>query len=251
MAYLSADHRACVAFVPMGPGQQPWTSMCFSANASFTASAILATAGTLSVSMGRRNGQWAFACIPLIFAVQQLIEGFVWIGLSGGDPSVPLATLSRIYLVFAQVLWPVWVPSSVLLMEKDERRRRWLSWTLVAGIMAAAYHAWSVFATLPQASIDGQHIHYTVHYPWRMEHLISLFYFVATVVSVYLSGLPRMWILGAALLISYAVARIAFPGNVISVWCYFAALISTTIIYLLYRYRASHRAQLRVAPLAP
>lgn len=225
--------------------------MCFSSTASFTASAILATVGTLSLGLGPRRGQWAFASVPLIFAVQQCIEGFLWLGLAGESPRVSVSDMARAYLVFAQVLWPVWVPLAVLLMEKDERRRRWLSWTLVAGIMAAAYHAWSVFATSPQASIDGHHIHYTVLYPWRMEHLISLFYFIATVASVFVSGLPRMWILGVSLLVSYAVARIAFPGNVISVWCYFAALISITIIYLLYRYRAMHRAQLRVAPVAP
>lgn len=109
---------------------------------------------------------------------------------------------------------------------------------MMLGALAAAYHAWSLFSTPPVTSIDGHHIRYTIAYPLHLEHPMSVLYFFATVAAVFVSSLRRMWLLGAALVISYLVARISFTGNVISVWCYFAALISGGIIFLLFQFRA-------------
>jgi hypothetical protein len=222
--------------------------MCFSASASFTASAVLVTAGIVSLSVGNKRGQWAFAAIPLIFAVQQFIEGFLWLRLSGGDTAESVVPVARAYLVFAQVLWPLWVPLAVLLMEPLLQRRKVLRWTLLFGALSAAYHAWSLFAVSPVAAIDGHHIRYTIVYPWHLEHPMSVLYFIATVAAVFVSSLRRMWLLGMALVLSYLVARISFPGNVISVWCYFAAIISGGIVFLLFQFRATHRAFRAPAP---
>ncbi|MBK8339711.1 MAG: hypothetical protein IPK99_06815 [Flavobacteriales bacterium] len=221
--------------------------MCFSANASFAASAILVTAGAYSVSMGRRSGQWAFGVIPLIFSIQQFVEGLVWLRLSDAGPPEAVVAMARAFLLFSQVLWPIWVPYAVLCMEPDRGRRRWLRWMLAAGTVTGAYYLWTLLSVPPIASVENHHIHYTMRYRWDLEHPIAALYFIATVLSVFTSSLRRMWVLGVALLTSYAVARIEFTGNVISVWCYFAALISISIIYLQHRFRAAHRAQFATA----
>ena len=208
--------------------------MCFSATASFTASALLVVAGTIAIRTSVRSQQWAFASIPLLFAVQQFLEGFVWLGLSAVTPSHDVPTLARAYLVFAQVLWPIWVPLSLWLLEEDVRRRQRLLWCMGAGVLAAAYLGWAVLASSPVASIDGHQVHYTIHYPGDLQHPSSVLYFVATVLSTFISSARRMGLLGLALILTYVVAAVGFPGNVISVWCYFAALISGVIIFLLH-----------------
>ena len=213
--------------------------MCFSANASFTASAVLATAGVFSITLGRQRGRWAFAAIPLIFAVQQFIEGFLWLRLLDGSPSASVVPIARSYLVFSQVLWPLWVPMAVFLMEPLRQRRQWLRVILLLGALAAAYHAWSLFAAPPVAAIDSHHVQYTMVYPGHLELPASALYSIATVVAVFVSIFRRMAWLGMALVISYTVVRLSFPGNVISVWCYFAALISSGIIFLLFQFRAT------------
>jgi hypothetical protein len=52
--------------------------MCFSALASFTAAAGLLGIGTVTV---RRAGaaRAAYAAIPLLFGIQQLLEGMLWL----------------------------------------------------------------------------------------------------------------------------------------------------------------------------
>lgn len=56
--------------------------MCFSASASFAASAILASAGVASIRKAADSSQVPFAAIALIFSAQQFCEGFLWIGLT-------------------------------------------------------------------------------------------------------------------------------------------------------------------------
>jgi hypothetical protein len=207
--------------------------MCFSAPASFAASALLAGAGALALRAVRQPGQRAFAVIPLIFAVQQFIEGWLWLGLSAPAPVPWLGPATRAYLVFSQMVWPTWVPIALLAMEQHAVRRTWLRRITGAGALVAVYYGWVIFSHGPQATIEGHHVHYTLAHPWLAGLAMSVLYFIATVLAVFVSSGPRMWVLGMALLLSWSVAAFSFPGNEISVWCYFAALISTVIIGLL------------------
>lgn len=68
--------------------------MCFSTTASFVAGTFLTVIGVASVKKVKGPGQLMFAVIPLVFAVQQFSEGFVWMSLlnSNIDHLNPLAT---------------------------------------------------------------------------------------------------------------------------------------------------------------
>src|ERR1044071_4197500 len=113
--------------------------MCFSANASFIAGSVLATTGVLTLRKVKSPKHILFAAIPLIFSVQQFTEGFVWLSLSdpGGQAwrSIPIT----IFLFFAHVAWPVWVPLSVFTLEKNPQRGKILLGMLLIGIAVSAY----------------------------------------------------------------------------------------------------------------
>src|SRR5438445_11955235 len=98
--------------------------MCFSATASFGAGAVLGTIGIIAVAKTKTNPQRLFATIPLIFAVQQFTEGLLWLSLK--DPALASRQflLTHIYLVFAMAIWPLWVPLTIRLLEKDARRKK-------------------------------------------------------------------------------------------------------------------------------
>ena len=61
--------------------------MCFSATASFAASAVLITAGGASLSLAKPH-QRLFAAMPLLFGIQQAIEGLQWLQLDKGESSL-------------------------------------------------------------------------------------------------------------------------------------------------------------------
>ena len=47
-----------------------------------------------------------FALIPLLFGIQQLIEGLIWLSFVDGS-SIDNASLTLAYSLFSHVLWPV------------------------------------------------------------------------------------------------------------------------------------------------
>ena len=59
--------------------------MCFSASASFGASALLGVIGTVAVVKAKTTSQRLFAVIPFIFSIQQLTEGLLWVAIKQPD----------------------------------------------------------------------------------------------------------------------------------------------------------------------
>lgn len=53
--------------------------MCFSAAASFIAGVSLTTIGVVTLKKARNRAEIPFASIPLLFGIQQLIEGTLWL----------------------------------------------------------------------------------------------------------------------------------------------------------------------------
>ena len=94
--------------------------MCFSSSASFSTGAILGVAGLLTITKVKNSDQYIFASIPLFFSIQQFSEGLVWLSLTKSNFAIWESMATNIFLIFAQVVWPIWVPLSIYLLEKDK-----------------------------------------------------------------------------------------------------------------------------------
>ena len=76
--------------------------MCFSTTASFASFSVLTAVGVAGIKYVKKPSQKFFAAIPFLFAIQQFIEGFVWIGILNNTPwkSVPI----HLFIFFALLL---------------------------------------------------------------------------------------------------------------------------------------------------
>ena len=63
--------------------------MCFSAPASFIASGGLLALGGASLAVAKKEDK-VLALIPFLFGIQQGLEGFQWLYLNSGSPSLLL-----------------------------------------------------------------------------------------------------------------------------------------------------------------
>jgi hypothetical protein len=206
--------------------------MCFSAGASFGASAILAVAGFFSVKKVEKPSQLFFACIPLIFSLQQFMEGLVWMALNKSYlDSENLAVY--IFLFMAQVMWPVWVSLSILLIEPKKKYRRVLKIFLCGGIVLASYLAYCLFFYKVAAVVIPYHIHYDLFFPKEYTNFIGLIYFLTTIMPPFLSTHKRMAMLGLFNLMSFAISFLFFDDYLVSVWCFFSALISWQVFLVM------------------
>ena len=210
--------------------------MCFSASASFGASVILSAVGIASIKKVQSPSQIVFASIPLIFAVQQIMEGFLWLALSNLDYAPLQKFTTYIFLFLAQVVWPFWVPYAVLKLEIKKRRKTVDYFLVGIGALVSSYLAFCLFSFHIDAKIFGNHILYYQDYPASISHYLGFLYIIATIVPPLFSRIRHMWVFGLAVLISYIISKVFYTDYVVSVWCFFASIISISVLVILYEY---------------
>lgn len=202
--------------------------MCFSATASFTAGTVLLGLGTLTLKSARRPRELPFAAIPLLFAIQQFSEGVIWLTFRYEAPQVN-AVMTHVYSFFSHVLWPVYVPAAVLLIEPPGRRRRALLGFVAAGVAVGAYLLYILVAYPIVSRPTGQHIEYISPHFFALAAMTL--YLTSTTLSPLLSTHRIVKVFGVLALSSFAAAYFFYAAWFISVWCFFAALLSA-VVYL-------------------
>jgi hypothetical protein len=210
--------------------------MCYSAGASFAAGVIISAVGVATVIGVHKPSQRLFAVIPLLFGIQQFAEGCLWLTLQSSDYEIVKSICTYIFLITAQVIWPVLIPLSVLLMEEDSKRRKILRILLIAGMALASYYTFYLMSSKATSEILNCHIMYIIDSPKTLEIPTFLFYLAITVAPLFVSSLNRMYLMGILILFSLAVAVFFYKVHLTSVWCFFAALISMVILWIL-RYK--------------
>ncbi len=200
--------------------------MCFSAAASFAAGGALSVAGGLTLAKVKTKSELPFASIPILFGIQQAIEGAVWV--SFGSPILnTIATYA--YSMFSHVLWPIFVPFSVLMIETDPIRKKILHLFSFAGLAVGIYLLYFIIAEPVTAHIVNNSIAY--HSPHLYVYLVMALYLVATCGSCLVSSHKIINIFGVVLFVSFAIAAWFFTETFLSVWCFFAAILSAIIYW--------------------
>lgn len=215
--------------------------MCFSATASFGAGTVLLGIGVLTWRSAQQPAEWPFAAIPLLFALQQFIEGSIWLSFGGGWASLN-AWMTDAYGFFSHVLWPVFVPLAVLLIEPRGARRHAQAVLLAAGVVAGGGLLWSIAAGGIASRPAGHHIEYIV--PHGYSEMTMTLYLLSTGVSMLMSSHRTVRLFGLLALLSFGVAYAVYTTWFVSVWCYFAALLSTVVLF---HFHAKSRS-LKLAP---
>jgi hypothetical protein len=219
--------------------------MCFSAGASFASGVVISAIGIATVKEVQKPSQRVFAIIPLLFGIQQLAEGCLWITLSGNDFVIVKKISTYVFLITAQVLWSFVIPLSVLLMENDSRRKKVLRVLLVIGILLSLYYACYLFFFNVTSQIMDCHILYNTESPQSLALPTFIFYLAVTIAPFFVSGIKRMYLLGIIMSISCLAAAIFYKLYLTSVWCFFAAVISIFIYLIL---RESKKADAKISP---
>ncbi len=205
--------------------------MCFSATASFGASIVLGVTSIATIRKVNTPSQYPFASIPFVFAIQQGIEGIVWLSLSHPEWEKYQHAASLAYLIIAQVVWSVFLPMTFLLFEKNPNRKKLIRPFLVPGIIVAVYFLYCLFSFQMVITNTDHHVFYNLDFPRLLIPFAAAFYLIATVIPPLLSKDIRIKLIGIVLLTSYIVARIFFQPSLISVWCFFAIVIGI-LVYL-------------------
>jgi hypothetical protein len=204
--------------------------MCFSANVSYVSAALLIATGT-ATTLGSSKPQKMVAAIPLLFGIQQASEGIVWQTLGQDPPSSWHQLGVLMFLTFANVIWPTWLPWSFYKIEPNEKRKRILRALGVMGLGVSLLAAWMLYTANVTAYVNGHSMGYGLgnfkrYWPSNIEFVL---YFSPTMLPFFVSSLRTVKRAGYLVLGSWALAQIINQETTTSVWCFFAALISLYI----------------------
>lgn len=202
--------------------------MCFSATASFATSLLTGAIGLATLSRARTRNERMLAAMPLIFSAQQAIEGCLWLNLGHDGPEALSTGLAILFVFFAQVLWPVYAPVAVLMVEADPLRRRALALSIVAGLAISLFLLWGMIAAWPTARLIDGHIVYSTAFAHPLAMI--LVYLMATGIAMLLSSHRTVFWLGLVVTAGSAVSSIFYYEAFVSVWCFFAAAASGVIL---------------------
>jgi hypothetical protein len=202
--------------------------MCFSATANFVGSAVLGAVGVVTLTKVKHRRELLFATLPILFAIHQFIEGFVWLGLDGILSPIVAHDMGAAFMLYAQGLLPFLLPLSVLLFEPDERSRRRMLPFVVLGGATTLYILWALTAYPLQLFVRSNSIVYINQA--TNNTAVAILYVIATCGSLFFSKIRMMVAFGVAnlaiLLVVMEAKRYAFT----SLWCAYAAVASVIIL---------------------
>lgn len=222
--------------------------MCFSATASFATSTVLIPTGLYGLWQGkpRHDRYRGFYAFPLLFGVQQALEGMVWLQLEQQGPATAsLPALGFLFFVF--VVWPVLVPLSSWQAEQQPGLRR----LFAAMAWLGALFAVALFVPLLMndglfdASSVAHSIYYRVDTPFSghvPDSALTAVYSALVILPLLLSSTPAMRAFGISVLVSFVITLLVYRYAFVSVWCFFAALLSLQVLWTIRRHAAAPAA---------
>jgi len=205
--------------------------MCFSAGASFAVGAGLLGPGYYAIKRTESPGMLAFASTPLVFSFHQIAEGFLWLSLTNPDFTTWYKPALYCYSFISQPVWPLWVPLIMWLMETDKRRKKILYYFLLLGAATSLYMFYCLITYDISAVAEKGHIRYIRDFPYL--NITRPLNFVTMAITPFLSTLRRTKLLAWAMMASLILSYIFYKDYLISVWCFFAAILSLLIILVI------------------
>ncbi|WP_300425586.1 DUF6629 family protein [uncultured Hyphomonas sp.] len=214
--------------------------MCLSAEVSFIAAAGLIPAGALSMRQAWRGDRryLPLATLPLLFGLQQLAEGVVWVAGAGQNTEL-IATASLIYMFFSWLAWPVWIPVSTFALEPAKRKPYFLIFVIVGAMLGAlqyvpyfAHADWLNTRFLSHVIIyEGTEL---LDFVGRREVTYAI-YISVVILPLLLSSVRGVRIFGLLALGVLITTYTFFAYAYVSVFCFGGALMSSYLVWMMFK----------------
>jgi len=195
----------------------------------FTLSGAIGLIGILTLRKVSTPNEILFALLPLLFALHQFDEGFVWLGIGGHINMRALEIAAGIFIYYAQGLLPFLVPLAIWLIEKESYKRKLVGILTLLGLGLAVYTMYGL-ATIPTSvSVVNNTLYY--RNPWTDNIYDASIYILTTCGSLMLSSSISIQLFGFLNLIGLTVIYLLRPYGFTSLWCLYAAAISGLLYF--------------------
>ena len=212
--------------------------MCFAPEADVFAG-IAITAVAIDAARHYPSPRYAgLAALPAIFAAHTFASAFVWWGLRGEIPDGAYEAAKWFYLFIAFTLLPIYVPTSVALVEPPGWRRLGMFGLIAAGIFSGLDFFNGLLAGEGSAVACDLYVDYSVR---SGSVWAGALYALSTCGAMLLSShrLLAQW--GVVNVAIISVLAVVSSRGLPSLWCFGAAC---TSFYVAWLFRGQRRVQL-------
>jgi len=189
--------------------------------------------GVAALRKTQARSERPFAAIPLLFGIQQLVEGVIWLTFSHHAPLLK-QTMTYIYSFFSHALWPIYVPFAMGVLETVRWRKKAIFAFEAAGIPVGLYLLYYIVTRPVDAEVIGRHIVYVSPHFYQMP--VMVLYLTATCVTGLFSSHGFVRLFGILAFLSAIAAYVVYVTALVSIWCFFAAILSL-LIYIHLKFR--------------
>ncbi len=195
----------------------------------FTLSGAIGVIGILTLRKVSTPHEVLFALLPLLFALHQFTEGFVWLGMGGHIEKRALELSSGIFIYYAQGLLPLLIPLALWLIEKVLWRKRILAVLTLLGLALAIYTMYGLSTIPSSVTVVNNTLFY--NNPWTANIYDAIIYIITTCGSLMLSSSISIQLFGLLNLIGLTLIFLLRPYGFTSLWCLYAAAISGLLYF--------------------
>ena len=213
-------------------GRSDW--VCFAPEADAAVGAIVVAVGVDALRHVSARQQLVLAALPMLFGLHQLTEAFVWWGLQGHVAHWLERAAVWAYLLFAFSALPILVPIAVGLIERSSARRRVIGAFGVLAVAVAVALTIAVARSSIAVAIEGRHIAYRLE---ALDHggVLTRLYVIATCGAMLASSYRDIAALGVLNVVAVPVLMWLTVSGFVSLWCFWAAIVSILIAFHLRR----------------
>ena len=195
----------------------------------FTLAGVIGVVGILTLRKVSTANEVVFALLPLLFALHQFTEGFVWLGAGGYIEVRAFNLAAGIFIYYAQGLLPLLVPLAVWLIEKNGFRKNILALLTLLGLGLAIYTMYGLSTVPSSVSVVNNTLYYKN--PWTANYYDAIIYIITTCGSLMLSSSISVVLFGLLNLFGLTLIFLIRPYGFTSLWCLYAAAISGLLYF--------------------
>ncbi len=209
----------------------------------FTLAGVIGVVGVVTLRKVSTPHEVVFASLPLLFALHQFSEGFVWLGVEKMIGARALEMAETLFIYYAQGVLPFLIPLAIWLIEKDSFKRKIVAILAVIGLGVAVYTMYGL-ATVPSSvSVINDTLYYKN--PWTENYYDAILYILTTCGSLMLSSSISIQIFGFLNLLGLIIIFLLRPYGFTSLWCLYAATISGLLYFYFVERRIAFLQELK------
>jgi len=201
----------------------------FFAILNFTLSGAIAIVGILTLRKVSTPNEVVFASLPLLFALHQFTQGFVWLGMDHLIGPRALHMAEDIFVFYAQGFLQFLVPFALWLIEPVGVRKSLIGILTIVGALLMIYTMWGLSLQPTSVSIENNALVYLN--PWTDKLWVALIYVLTTCGSLIISSSIAIQLFGWLNLFGLTAVYLIKPYAFTSIWCLYAAAVSGLLYF--------------------